>query len=116
MTRDKCSVQGCSLGSRRMRALPNIKTDKERRLKWIAACGNPSLINRTSKNLQICDEHFEARYKLNSRLSKSAVPTLHLPKPENISCLEQETTESVHLPESEDVSCLKEEATETLVP
>lgn len=79
MTRDKCSVQGCSLGSRRMRALPNIKTDKERRLKWIAACGNPSLINRTSKNLQICDEHFEARYKLNSRLSKSAVPTLHLP-------------------------------------
>ncbi|XP_054002671.1 uncharacterized protein LOC128889240 isoform X2 [Hylaeus anthracinus] len=32
------------------------------------------------KNVKICDVHFEDFYKLNIRLSTSAVPTLHLPK------------------------------------
>ncbi|XP_076624226.1 uncharacterized protein LOC143343322 isoform X2 [Colletes latitarsis] len=99
MGRKKCEVIGCTLESTRLRAFPNIVTERERCLKWIEACGNPELLcKNVYKDKKICDEHFENRFKLQSHLSKSAVPTLHLPEYRDLNILQQrtiETTETV---------------------
>ncbi|XP_054010271.1 uncharacterized protein LOC128893378 [Hylaeus anthracinus] len=82
MAPKKCRVRGCTSEGKQLRQFPDMIKDKERCLKWIEACDNPCLLEMNSlKNVKICDIHFEDFYKLNIRLSTSAVPTLHLPKP-----------------------------------
>ncbi|XP_054001114.1 uncharacterized protein LOC128888360 isoform X3 [Hylaeus anthracinus] len=85
----KCKVKGCEFEDRRMREFPSATKDRERRLKWIAACGDPDLITSIPKSAKICDLHFEDRYKLSTHLSRTAVPTLYLPKSINVQCLAQ---------------------------
>ncbi|XP_053970859.1 uncharacterized protein LOC128872313 isoform X1 [Hylaeus volcanicus] len=85
----KCKVKGCEFEDRRMREFPSATKDRERRLKWIAACGDPDLITSIPKSAKICDLHFEDRYKLSTHLSRTAVPTLYLPESINVQCLAQ---------------------------
>ncbi|XP_076673658.1 uncharacterized protein LOC143371905 isoform X2 [Andrena cerasifolii] len=75
----KCEVKGCESGNKLLRAFPDIVKDRERCLKWIAACGNPLLMHQSLCNRKICDAHFLGIYKLQKNLCKTAVPTLLLP-------------------------------------
>ncbi|KAL6424765.1 hypothetical protein ACFW04_010013 [Cataglyphis niger] len=82
-SRKKCVVLGCKSETLRLRSFPSAK-DKERFLKWLKACRNIKLLQLSVPQLRhrvVCDEHFEARVKLATTLSRVAVPTLHLPKP-----------------------------------
>lgn len=49
---------------------------------WIALSGNKELLNvspSTIKYRVICHKHFDKKYLLNKKLTKTAVPTLFLP-------------------------------------
>ncbi|XP_017888021.1 uncharacterized protein LOC108629699 [Ceratina calcarata] len=96
MDHRKCAVTNCkfsTLKNIKLRAFPNIKTDKERCLKWIAACGNPKL--QRVRHCAICDNHFENKYKLSKHLSRTAVPTLYLPEPIDVAGLENQPGPSI---------------------
>ena len=80
----KCEEKGCESGNKLLRAFPDIVKDRERCLKWIAACGNPLLMHQSLRNRKICDAHFLGIYKLQRNLCKTAVPTLQLPGMFNI--------------------------------
>ncbi|KAM0728009.1 PiggyBac transposable element-derived protein 4 [Formica fusca] len=85
--RKKCVVLGCKSETLRLRSFPTAK-DKERFLKWLRACGNTELLQLSVPQLRhrvVCDKHFGARVKLATTLSRVAVPTLHLPKPIDVS-------------------------------
>lgn len=71
-----------------MYTFPSPKTSTERFLKWLAASGNINLLNITNDKIIgrcICECHFDRKYFLATRLSKTAIPTLNVPNPIDVS-------------------------------
>ncbi|XP_032690297.1 uncharacterized protein LOC116853350 [Odontomachus brunneus] len=87
MSHKKYAILNYGGRGKRMFAFPNPMKDRRRYLKWIAASGNPTLItipyNKIVKRT-VCEDHFEENFKLRTRLSAYAVPTLLLPDPIDI--------------------------------
>lgn len=81
----KCNVFSCTTRVDPFHQFPNIKKnpeESERCLQWIFVSENPELLNLSKERIferRICGNHFEDRFKVSSRLTKSAVPTLNLP-------------------------------------
>lgn len=81
MSRSKpCCVVNCLSYEKPLHRFP-----KDARVKdWIAATGNQALLNiapQSLSNRYICHKHFEAKYVTTKNLlTRSAVPTLHLPE------------------------------------
>ena len=82
-----CIIIGCRSKESPFYHFPNPDLQKERFLMWLSACGNPTLFKMPLKKLKqksVCKEHFELNCFIVKRLSKSAVPTLRLPRAYNI--------------------------------
>ncbi|CAH2062396.1 unnamed protein product, partial [Iphiclides podalirius] len=88
MSRKKCCVPGC-IGSEKshqtMHLFPNPIKDRERFSQWVLSIGG-NIIGLQNEDIykhrSVCHVHFEEKYCCrNNRLSKIAVPTLHLPGP-----------------------------------
>lgn len=80
----KCAVDSCQSRDGPFYRFPRSEGNQgiDRCLKWISATGNPALLELSHEkiyNRRICEKHFEGKFKLGSRLSKFAVPTLELP-------------------------------------
>lgn len=81
MSHKKCSVNGCDLNLQ-MFKFPNKCKERERFLAWLSAAENAALLTVPHNKIMsrtICRYHFEEKYLLAKKLSKSALPTLHLP-------------------------------------
>ena len=82
-----CVILSCQSKEGPFFYFPNPKLYKDRFLMWLSLCGNPSLLKLPVKKIKlksICKDHFEISYFIYKRLCTSAVPTLKLPRKQNI--------------------------------
>ncbi|XP_033226344.1 uncharacterized protein LOC117178910 isoform X2 [Belonocnema kinseyi] len=78
----KCQVLNCKSTGGPMFSFPKYNRDYDRLLKWVSVCGNPELLKIPKEKLcskNVCKKHFEMSSFIYKRISKSAVPSLHLP-------------------------------------
>lgn len=82
MAKKKCQVLHCNVTEPPMYHFPSAVNDKNRLMEWISACGNPTLAGiplQKMRNKCVCKKHFDIQVQYEKKLSRSAVPTLHLP-------------------------------------
>lgn len=90
-TTNLCAVKDCNTFQFRKFCFPNPDKDRERFLKWLSATGNSRMLLMRKERLhkqRICEHHFENKYKLATKLSGTAIPTIHLPEPVDVSLYE----------------------------
>lgn len=80
MSYKKCAVPDCE-SKQQLHRFPSANM-RERQLQWLAALGNKDLLLCDPDKLTnhyICRKHFEKKFWLRTKLSATAVPTIHMP-------------------------------------